>query len=157
MLGIAILVAGLAAPLFVFAQATPEPDAPDEAALIERGEEIYAGVCIACHQAEGAGIEGIYPALAGNPLVTLEDPKVVVETVLYGRGGMPRFGDIYSDEDIAAVVSYIRNAWGNQAPPVMPDQAAEIRAAFEASPEATPQSPSTGQEPDEAGATPETE
>lgn len=161
LLGIGIVVLAIAAPLLVVAQATPEPAASpaagDDAALIQMGEEIYTGVCIACHQAAGRGIEGIYPALAGNPFVTLEDPRPVVETVLYGRGGMPRFGGIYSDEQIAGVVSYIRNAWGNRASVVTPDYVAQVRAEVEAGPEATPVSPSEGQQPEAAGATPPSE
>ena len=116
---------------------------PDAAALIAQGDEIYNSVCVACHQPEGAGFEGIYPALAGDPFVTLEDPAPVIRTVLQGRGGMPSFRNAYDDEEIAAVLSYIRQAWGNNAGPVTPDQVAEIRAQVAATPapQGTPLAP----------------
>ena len=151
---VALLVLGLAvlavsAPLLGMAQpATPPAETAADTELLQRGEAIYADVCIACHQAEGAGVEGIYPALAGNPLVTLPDPRVVTMTILYGRGGMPRFNSIYTDEEIAAVTSYLRAAWGNTAPPVDAASVASLRAEFEATPEATPQSEITGQDPE---------
>ncbi len=103
--------------------------------LLAVGEDIYANVCAACHQPQGEGIDGIYPALAGNPLVTLEDPQPVTQVVLAGRGGMPRFADAYTDEQIAGIVSYIRTAWGNAASEVDPATVAEIRASTEDVPE----------------------
>jgi cytochrome c6 len=130
--------------------ATPSSGASPvgEADLLATGEQIFNSVCIACHQAEGAGIEGIYPALAGNPLVTLDDPTVVISTVLTGRGGMPTFAGIYDDEQIAGVISYIRGSFGNTASPVTPEQVAAIRASiFGGGEEATPV-PSEGEVPE---------
>lgn len=103
-----------------------EAGTPD-AALVALGEELYNNTCIACHQPAGEGVEGYYPALAGNPFVTLEDPNPVIQTVLAGRGGMPAFRNIYSDEEVAAVVSYVRQAWENDAGPVSPEQVAAVR------------------------------
>jgi cytochrome c6 len=111
-------------------QATSEPVLEDE--LLERGEIIFANVCAACHQPGGEGVEGAFPALAGNPLVTLEDPTVVTHVVLYGRGGMPRFNTAYNDEDIAAVVSYVRGGLAeNDADPITPEFVAELREEVE--------------------------
>lgn len=111
-------------------QATPEPVLEDE--LLERGEIIFANVCASCHQPGGEGVEGAFPALAGNPIVTLEDPTVVTQVVLYGRGGMPRFNTAYDDEDIAAVVSYIRGGLAeNDADPITPEFVAELREEVE--------------------------
>ena len=91
-----------------------------------RGERIYADHCADCHGEQGEGVRGMYPALADNRAVTLDTPTNVVSAVLRGGFppttagnprpfGMPPYATLLSDEDIAAVVSYIRNAWGNQA------------------------------------------
>lgn len=124
-------------------ETAPPAGAADPASLIARGEEIYGTVCLACHQAGGVGVTDVavggYPALAGDPFVTLADPQPVVQTLLTGRAGMPAFRG-YSDEEIAGVASYIRQAWGNQAAPVDPALVAEVRAQFTlpAAPDATP-------------------
>jgi cytochrome c6 len=109
----------------------------DEAAssdLITQGKAIYESICISCHRVGGLGAEGTegvpgIPALANNPFVTLEDPRPVVQTVLNGRAGMPAFRG-FSDEEIAGVISYIRQDFGNQAGPVDPALVEEVRAEF---------------------------
>jgi mono/diheme cytochrome c family protein len=118
--------------------ATPAADqtavAPE---FLAEGEAIVSAVCLSCHQPGGAGIEGEFPALAANPFVTLEDPTVVISTVLRGRGGMPTFAGSYSDEQIAAILTYIRTSWGNDASPVTPEQVAAVRAEVMTAPEST--------------------
>ena len=88
---------------------------PSGQELIEQGEEVYTVSCARCHQPDGMGVDPVYPELAGNAFVTVREPHRVVDVVVHGRGGMPPFRDALSREEIAAVVSYIRNAWGNQA------------------------------------------
>lgn len=102
------------------------------------GEAIYSSVCIACHQPGGTGIEGIYLPLNNNALLTGDDPTYFISTVLTGRGGMPNFNYIYDDEEIAAVVSYVRQAWDNDAGPVTAEQVAEVRADVLEVPSASP-------------------
>lgn len=83
--------------------------------LIAQGEKIYAANCTACHQADGAGIPGTFPALDGSPLVT--GPRAAhLERVFNGKAGtaMQAFGKQLSDLEIAAVVSYERNSWHNK-------------------------------------------
>jgi mono/diheme cytochrome c family protein len=125
--------------------------------LIANGEQIFNSVCIACHQAGGKGVAGIYPALAGDPLVTLDDPGPMVRTLLTGRGGMPTFGGIYSNEQIAAVVSYVRTSFGNNASTVKPEFVQQMRDQLAATPlpstEATPGG-SSGQHPESPAGTP---
>lgn len=114
------------------AQGTPSAESPAavDPAVLEQGKAIVTAVCLACHQPGGAGIEGVYPALAGNPFVTLEDPSVVISTVLNGRGGMPRFASSYTDDQLAAILTYVRTSLGdNHAGAVTPEQVAEVRAA----------------------------
>jgi alcohol dehydrogenase (quinone), cytochrome c subunit len=93
---------------------------PDD--LVSEGETIYLRNCARCHQLDGLGFPRIYPNLAGNPLVTLHNPIPVTETVLNGQGSMPGFKNDLSHEELASVISYIRSAWGNNAPAVMPRQ-----------------------------------
>ena len=125
----------LAAPRLGRAQSSSTATATASAnALLAECEQIFTSVCVACHQPGGKGVAGIYPALAGDPFVKLEDPRPMVSTVLNGRGGMPRFASSYTDEQIAAVVSYVRGSWGNDALPVSPDYVAKVRASFVATP-----------------------
>jgi mono/diheme cytochrome c family protein len=89
---------------------------------INRGKTVYLEQCAECHQVDGGGWSHLYPKLAGNPLVTLADAEPVINTVLYGQGSMMSFQHKIPGDDIAAVLSYIRNAWGNSASPVSPRQ-----------------------------------
>jgi mono/diheme cytochrome c family protein len=98
--------------------------------LIEQGGNVFIAYCAACHQEGGQGIEGIYPPLAGNPFVTAEDPSQLLEVVLTGRGGMPHFQEYLTTEELAAVVSYVRNGWGNMASAVSPEQVSQVAEQF---------------------------
>ncbi len=83
--------------------------------LKAHGEKVYAANCAACHQASGMGVPGAFPAINGSKVATgpLEEH---IKTVLNGRPGtaMAAFGKQLSDADIAAVVTYQRNAWDNK-------------------------------------------
>jgi mono/diheme cytochrome c family protein len=98
---------------------------PGDAVL---GARVFSQNCVACHQASGQGIKGAFPALAGDPFV-LGDPKAVAYVPLHGRGGMPNFSEDLTNEDIAAVLTYVRSSWGNHAPPVNVATVAAVRAA----------------------------
>lgn len=78
------------------------------------GKEAYNTHCVSCHQANGSGVPGAFPALAGSKIVTGEQDQVL-QIVLQGKGAMPAFGKDknISDESLAAVITYIRNAFGN--------------------------------------------
>lgn len=82
--------------------------------LIARGEKIYAANCVACHQANGQGVPGSFPALDGAKTV-LGPKDAQLDVVLHGRPGtaMAAFGGQLNDVEIAAVVTYTRNAWSN--------------------------------------------
>ena len=90
------------------------------------GQALFLGNCSACHQATGLGVPGAFPALAGDKFVT-GDGKTVAHVVLFGRGGMPAFKGDLGDADIAAILTYVRSAWGNKAPPVTPADVAVVR------------------------------
>lgn len=91
------------------------------------GAELFATYCSACHQPEGAGIEGVYPALADNAFVAVDDPSIVARTVLHGRAGMPAWDTSLSDTEIAAILTYLRTEL-NDADAVDPEV---VRAARE--------------------------
>jgi len=83
--------------------------------LSARGEKVFAANCAACHQANGKGVPGTFPALDGSKVV-LGKPEGQVDVVLHGRPGtaMAPFKQL-SDVELAAVITYTRNAWGNKA------------------------------------------
>jgi mono/diheme cytochrome c family protein len=81
------------------------------------GKSLFARNCAACHQANGKGIPGAFPALAGNAFVQGE-PADVATVLLKGRGGMPDFSGSLDDAEIAQVLSYVRTSWGNGAAPL---------------------------------------
>ncbi len=136
--------------------AVSQTPAVDDQVLV-RGEAIFNNVCIACHQPDGKGIEGVYLPLAGNPAVTLEDPTYFVTVILNGRGGMPRFDTTYTDEEIAAIATFIRQNWENDAPAVPVELVTEVRASFDVEDAPTPegQVPSGASRPEDGEATPD--
>ncbi len=95
---------------------TERPPNPEQ--LIQDGQPLYAQNCAQCHQTDGMGKPGQVPRLAGNPIVTLEDPIPAIQIVSNGKGAMPAFQDKLDGNQMADILSYIRNAWGNQAPAV---------------------------------------
>ena len=102
-----------------------------EAELVARGEKVYGSNCVACHQANGKGVPGSFPALDGDQ--TVLGPKAKqIDTVLKGVPGtaMQAWAPVLNDVEIAAVITYTRHAWGNggkgQDPTVMP---ADVKAA----------------------------
>jgi mono/diheme cytochrome c family protein len=89
------------------------------------GEALFKENCAACHQPDGKGVPGAFPALAGNTFV--QGPaKDVAGTVLNGRGGMPSFRSELSRGQIAQILTYVRSAWGNAAPAI--DEATVLAA-----------------------------
>jgi mono/diheme cytochrome c family protein len=113
-----------------------------------RGDLIYSAVCSACHQAGGAGLEGKYPPLAGSEWVAMH-PGVAVRILLHGLQGpiqakgltfvneMPAQGPQLSDAEIAAVLTYVRSSFGNQAGPVQREFVEKIRQAEPGAPPMT--------------------
>jgi cytochrome c oxidase subunit II len=98
------------------------------AEMVARGEKVYAANCAACHQANGQGLPGTFPAIDGSKVATgpvAEHMKVVMD----GRAGtaMQGFGKQLSAVDLAAVLTYQRNAWSNKTGDVV--QPAEVAAA----------------------------
>jgi mono/diheme cytochrome c family protein len=102
------------------------------------GARIYLDSCAACHRLSGSGENSTFPTLAGNPSVLNSDPSSLIGVILEGARtpstaaapsglAMPGFGWRYNDADLAALATFIRSSWGNNAPPVAVAKVAEIR------------------------------
>ena len=88
------------------------------AATAPDGKAIFESKCSACPKSSGTGVPGTFPALAGNTDVNAKDPSAIIATVEHGKNAMPSFKASLSPADIAAVLTYVRSAWGNHASPV---------------------------------------
>ena len=99
-----------------------------KAELMDHGKSVYATSCVACHQANGEGIPNVFPALKDNAIATGDVAKhidVVVNGV--SATAMQAFGPQLNDADLAALITYERNAWGNDTGDMV--QPADIKAA----------------------------
>lgn len=90
------------------------------------GREVYEETCVRCHQAGGRGIEGMFPSLRESELVQ-GPPEALLVIVLEGRAAMPGFGENLSDKQIAAVLTYLRTRWGNDAGRIHRKESAHMR------------------------------
>jgi nitrite reductase (NO-forming) len=123
---------------FLAAAAVAAPDAE----TMKRGAAAYAkGTCIACHQATGAGLPGVFPPLAGSEWVA-KDASIAVRNILHGLQGpivvkgatygamaMPAL-PMLSDKEIADVVTYVSNSWGNAGPSISEEEVKSIRKKY---------------------------
>jgi mono/diheme cytochrome c family protein len=91
----------------------------------QSGEALYADICQGCHMPGGAGAvgAGAYPALARNPKLAAAGYPLVL--VIHGRKGMPPFGNLLTNQQVAAVVNYIRTHFGNDFPDAVSDDDAK--------------------------------
>jgi mono/diheme cytochrome c family protein len=111
-----------------------EPDAA-------KGEKLFIANCAACHQATGLGVPGAFPPLAKSAWVAGSEERII-KAVLAGlageievngvkyNGNMPNIGAGLKDGQVAHIVTYVRQAWGNTAEPVMDTKVAEVRKAI---------------------------
>ena len=103
------------------------------------GKQLYAAQCVACHQASGQGLAGVFPPLDGSEWV-IGDERIVANILLHGiageitvagtayKGNMPPFKQL-GDAELAALASHVRGAWSNKAPPIKPELIAQERKA----------------------------
>ncbi len=114
---------------------------PSDHPVMKIGAKIYADECSGCHAANGKGIPSLFPALHGSAVVQQTDPTSLMHVVLRGSRGiatdaaptgaaMPEFAWLLNDDQVAAVLTYIRNAWGNTAPSVSSAVVGRARHAF---------------------------
>lgn len=78
----------------------------------EKGQQLFLANCAECHQSNGQGLNNVYPALAGNETVLGSGADVALVLII-GRGEMPSFTGALSSEEMAAIINYVRNSWGN--------------------------------------------
>src|SRR6185369_1965563 len=110
--------------------------------MMNKGRAVYnMPTCVACHQDNGQGTPGQFPPLAGSEWVLAPDPSRIIRIVLDGLSGpvqvkgqtfnnaMTPWRTTLSDEQIAHVLTYVRRNWGNDAPPVKPEEVAAVRKA----------------------------
>ena len=114
----------------------------EEQAGMARGFRVYnKPACVSCHQSDGNGSAALNaPPLAGSEWVLEKDPSRLIRIVLHGLSGpitvkgkewgaiaMLMWKDILTDQEIADVLTYVRNSWGNKTPPVKADLVKKIR------------------------------
>ncbi|WP_372634947.1 c-type cytochrome [Fodinibius sp.] len=107
-----------------------EPLTPDEKKRFERGKDLYSTSCATCHQQNGQGIEGMGVPLVDSKWV-LGQASHLIRILLDGKEGdmrMPPAGH-HSDEELAAIATYLRRAWGHEESPVTPSAVKEVRGA----------------------------
>ena len=120
------------------AQGGTPVSAEQRAQLAKQGATLYRKHCADCHQKNGEGVPRVYPPLAGNQAILMRNPVNAIRITLNGGFppstagnprpyGMPPFAHVLSDREVAAVVTYIRSAWGNGAAPVTPGEVASGR------------------------------
>jgi len=114
---------------------------PPEVSPVIKGRLLYERNCQPCHLPNGRGVPGQFPPLAGAEWVQEQTPGRLIRLVLHGLSGpitvkgerfdnvMFGFRDLLNDEQVAAVLSFIRSQWGNAAPAVTPQQVQRVRAA----------------------------
>ena len=133
----ATLATGFAAILLATAVIV-HPGTPSAAAAPD-GKALFNTNCSTCHQENGKGDPGVFPPLAGNTEVTAKDPTPIIAIVLHGlstpktimgkqyAGGMPPWKGTLSNAEIAAVLTYVRSAWGNTGSAVTEKQVAAVK------------------------------
>lgn len=119
---------------------TPRGATQVSASVLARGSALYKNQCSSCHRMDGQGAPPAYPPLAQNQSIEMQSSVNAIRMVLNGGYppqtagnprpyGMPPFAQALSDEDIAAVVTYIRVSWGNTGQPVSPSEVNVLRPA----------------------------
>ncbi len=117
------------------------PDSSDSRSIASEGklgEQLYQQNCASCHQADGKGLPGVFPPLAGSETVEAADPSAHIRTILFGLQGvkidgveysaaMPAFGERFTDEEIVAIVNHERRSWGNAAERTAVTEVSELR------------------------------
>ncbi|MBI5582661.1 MAG: cytochrome c [Deltaproteobacteria bacterium] len=108
----------------IVASFAPQALAPGPEALVQEGKKLFENTCADCHRVNGQGLPDKFPALDRNPFV-VGDPAKVIDTVLQGRKGklgqMPTWKDKFNDQQVAAIITYVRQAWSNKGTAVTPE------------------------------------
>jgi mono/diheme cytochrome c family protein len=113
-----------------------QPSIAPQQAVMDQGKALYAKNCVDCHLGEGEGVPSVFPTLAANPNLNAHDPSSVIQIILAGTNqpsnpspggvGMTAFPKL-TNAEVAALSTYVRNSWGNRAPPVTARQVGQMR------------------------------
>lgn len=90
------------------------------------GNALFLANCAECHQSNGQGLPNVYPALAGNETVLGSGADVALVLII-GRGEMPSFAGVLSDQEMAEVINYIRSSWGNTGTRITAENVADLQ------------------------------
>lgn len=106
---------------------------PEEEKLFVAGEQIYANTCVGCHQAQGQGVPQVGAKLAGSSYASA-DGDAIIRILLNGKEGqmglMPPLGAAMSNDEVASVLTFVRQSWSNMGTPILPTAVKETRAAY---------------------------
>ena len=121
-------------------EAKPAPAPEAKAATARTGEQVYTQVCVTCHQANGEGMTGVYPPLAGSEWMAKSN-ETLIKIVLHGLMGevevkgakynnvMSPWGSALNDEEVANVLTHVRSSWGNTGAAVTAEEVKAVRDA----------------------------
>lgn len=98
------------------------------------GEALYVAHCQACHQADGMGLPGAFPPLKGSAIVEGDDIELYIDIIMNGYDGRPEYGAMtavgvnagFTEKEVAAIINYERNNWGNSGKTVTPEEIKQI-------------------------------
>jgi cytochrome c oxidase cbb3-type subunit II len=124
---------GSKSPQFLYKRPDKIATSKDAIATVD-GKELYAKNCMSCHQANGEGLKGAFPPLKGSPVVTGENLELYVDIIMNGYNARPEYGQMaavgtnmnFTEFDVAAIINYERNSWGNKAKEVTPDEVKKL-------------------------------
>ena len=120
---------GSKSPQFLYKRPEKIADSKDGISSVD-GKELYAKNCMSCHQINGEGLKGAFPPLKGSPVVVGENLELYVDIIMNGYNARAEYGQMpsvgknanFTEFDVAAIMNYERNSWGNKAKEVKPDE-----------------------------------
>lgn len=135
----AALPDGKNAPEFLYKQTQKQlPENGDNTNAVN-GKELFAANCQACHQANGEGLPGAFPSLKGSPVVTGDNLQLYIDIIMNGYDANPGYGVMppvgtnmgFTENEVAAIVNYERNSWGNKGGEITPEEVKKIMEAIQ--------------------------
>ena len=119
---------------FLYKKIPAKTDATANSGSSVDGKALYAANCMSCHQENGEGLKGAFPPLKGSPVVTGENLELYVDIIMNGYNARDDYGEMaavgtnlnFTEFDVAAIINYERNAWGNKGKEVTPEEIKKI-------------------------------
>lgn len=128
------LPVGSKTPDFLYKRTTVANSGAKGTSVAANGEALYSANCMSCHQQNGEGLKGAFPPLKGSPVVTGDNLELYVDIIMNGYNPRPEYGEMaavgtnmnFTEFDVTAIINYERNAWGNKAKKVTPEEIKKI-------------------------------